>query len=114
MTDQMTNYKLYRGRCKELSEQAVRDDPSLKLVRGHYFCPIWNTDEPHWWTTRPDGSIHDPSKLQFPSAGLGVYTPFSGRLACAECGTEVEEKDARVEGRYGFCSTRCAMRFVGL
>jgi hypothetical protein len=108
------NYLKFRGKCKELSEAACREDPTLTLVRGHYYCPIWNTEECHWWTTRPDGTIHDPSKLQFPSAGMGIYTPFNGMVTCSECGKELVEKEARFESNYCFCSVKCHMRFVGL
>lgn len=107
-------YRLFRGKCREMSEQAVQADPTLTLVRGFYFCPIWNTEEPHWWCTRPDGTIVDPTAAQFPSKGLGLYREFDGMVACAECGTEVSEADATLNGRYGFCSTRCACAFVGI
>ena len=107
-------YRLYRGRCKELCDAACEDDPTLKLVRGHYYCPMWNRDEPHWWTVRPDGTIHDPTREQFPSRGLGVYTPFDGIVSCAECGKEVTEEDASIEGNYAFCCYRCHGRFVGV
>ena len=109
-----TGYLEFRGRCKELSEAACAADPTLTLVRGHYFCPMWNSDEPHWWCVRQDGTIFDPSKDQFPSRGLGIYTPFDGRIACAECGKEIDESEARFDSNYAFCSTRCNMRFVGL
>jgi hypothetical protein len=108
------NYRIFRGRCQELSEQACAADPSLTLVRGHYFCPLWGTEEPHWWCVRPDGTIHDPSKQQFPSNGLGIYTPFDGWVACAECGKEIKEEEADIEGNYAFCSYGCHGRFVGV
>ena len=38
------NYEL-RGKCKEYSEQLVTERPDLRLVRGHYWCPIWNSNE---------------------------------------------------------------------
>jgi hypothetical protein len=60
------------------------------------------------------GTIYDPSKDQFPSRGLGIYTPFDGHVVCAECGKEMDEGEARLESNYAFCSTRCNMRFVGL
>ena len=107
-------YRTYRGRCKELSEAAVAADPTLTLVRGHYFCPLWNTREPHWWTVRPTGEINDPSRAQFPSQGLGVYEPFTGLVECAECGREIHEDDASFDSRYAFCSDRCHGRFVGV
>jgi hypothetical protein len=110
----MSNYTKFRGRCKELSDKACVEDPTLKLIRGHYYCPIWNTEEPHWWCEREDGTIHDPSSQQFPSNGNGTYIPFDGTVACAECGRKMQEEDASFEGNYAFCSTLCKMRFVGL
>ena len=64
--------------------------------------------------TRPDGSIVDPSAKQFPSQGMGTYTPFQGRVICAECGVEMEEKDAVGAGSYAVCSSRCYGRLVGV
>lgn len=110
----MSDYLQFRGKCKELSEAEVAADPSLRLVRGHYYCPIWNTEEPHWWCARPDGTILDPSARQFPSKGLGTYTEFNGLVSCANCSKEVPEEDASIEGNYAFCSGACHMRFVGL
>ncbi len=107
-------YATFRGRCKELSEAACQADPTLTLVRGHYHCPIWGTKEAHWWTVRPDGTIHDPTKLQFPSGGLGEYVPFDGTIECDECGKVVPEDEAQIHGRYAFCSGLCNARFVGL
>jgi hypothetical protein len=111
----MSDYLKFRGKCKELSEAAVIVDPTLTLVRGHYFCPIWNSEEQHWWTVRQDGSIYDPSAAQFPSKGCGIYTPFDGTVECSECGKSMMEDDVnRFESRYAFCSSRCYGRFVGL
>jgi hypothetical protein len=108
------NYLKYRGRCKELSEEACFQDPTLTLVRGHYYCPFWNREMAHWWTTKPDGTIHDPSKLQFPSAGLGFYTPFNGIISCSNCGKDVKEEEASFDSNYAFCSNLCHGRFVGI
>lgn len=108
------NYLEFRGRCKELAEEAVCLDPTLTLVRGHYFCPLWNTEEAHWWTTRTDGSIFDPSAKQFPSAGLGIYTPFNGLVSCSNCGKEIPEEETSFESNYCFCSNRCHGIFVGI
>jgi hypothetical protein len=107
-------YRTYRGRCKELSDAACAADPTLTLVRGHYYCPMWNTEEPHWWTVRPDGTINDPSREQFPSRGLGAYIPFDGTISCEQCGRDVTEDKAVIHGRYACCSTRCMLRLVGL
>ena len=110
----MNNYLEYRGKCKEMSEAAVAEDPSLTLVRGWYYCPIWNRREPHWWCKKPDGTIVDPTCLQFPSGGLGEYEEFNGVVTCAECGKEIPEEKARFDSNYAFCSDLCNMRFVGL
>ena len=107
-------YRLFRGRCLEMSEALAAADPSLRVVRGHYFCPIWNRTEPHWWCVKPNGTIVDPTARQFPSAGMGEYTEFDGRISCAECGRETTEDKAVIHGNYACCSERCMLRLVGL
>lgn len=107
------NYAL-RGTCQEAAEAAVAADPSLTLVRGHYYCPVWG-EQAHWWAVRTDGSIVDPTAAQFPSLGRGVYVPFNGIVSCAECGQEMPEKDVQyADGRYAFCSYEHYGRFVGV
>ncbi len=114
MRDISADYRQYRGKCKELVDAACAADTTLTAVRGHYFCPLWNSNEQHWWCVQKDGTIYDPSKAQFPSNGNGIYTPFDGFVECSECGKVVLEEDAGFHGRYAFCSTACNMRFVGL
>jgi hypothetical protein len=110
----MNNYMKFRGKCKELVDAAVRQDPTLTAVRGHYICPFWG-EQAHWWCTKSDGTIVDPSVEQFPSKGVAAeYIPFDGTVSCAECGRSMREEDARFESNYAFCSTQCIMRFVGL
>jgi hypothetical protein len=108
------DYKTFRGKCKKMSEDACKADSSLTLVRGTYFCPLWSSDEFHWWTTRPDGSIYDPSARQFPSNGNGIYTPFDGNVECSECKKIMKENEASFDGRYSFCSYECHGRFIGI
>lgn len=110
---ELTDYQRYRGKCREMSEAAVRSDPSLTLVRGYYYCPAWGK-QAHWWTRRPDGSIYDPTRLQFPSKGNGEYVEFDGWFECSECGKRIrEEEDGTVAGNYIFCSNACYGHFVG-
>jgi len=111
--EQQNDYIKYRGKCKQLAEDLVAVDPTLKLVRGHYYCFSFGK-QAHWWCEKPDGTIVDPSAKQFPSNGHGLYEPFNGICECAECGKEIKEEEADIDGRYAFCSTRCHMRFVGL
>jgi len=108
-----SDYLKYRGKCKELSEAEIAKDPTLRLVRGTYWCPMWGNQD-HWWCEKPDGTIVDPSARQFPSKGMGEYREFNGICVCAQCEKEVKEEDATFESRYAFCSTSCKMRFVGL
>lgn len=107
------DYIQFRGKCKELCEAAINDDPTLTLVRGHYVCPFWG-EQAHFWTVRADGTVFDPSCRQFPSNGHGIYIPFSGKVNCAECGKELLESEASFDSRYAFCSGECHGRFVGV
>lgn len=109
-----SDYLKYRGKCKEFCEELIKQDPTLKLVRGYYFCPIWNTDEPHWWCVKPDGTIVDPTAKQFGSKGNGIYTEFDGTFNCANCDKQIKEEDAQFYSNYIFCSGECIARFVGL
>ncbi len=109
-----SDYLKFRGKCKEYCEAAIKEDPTLTLVRGHYFCPIWNSNEQHWWTVKETGEIYDPTRLQFPSNGLGIYTEFDGQVECSQCGKIIPEEEAIFASRYGFCSNQCYGRFVGI
>lgn len=113
MADEDSDYLRYRGKCKEMSEALVAADPSLTLVRGYYHDPAWG-EQQHWWTKKPDGTIVDPTKDQFPSKGQGQYVEFDGTVECAECGQRVKEEEADIDGSYAFCSYECHGRFVGV
>jgi len=95
---EMDNYRKYRGKCKEMSEELCAADPTLRLVRGYYHCPHWGK-QAHWWCSRPDGIIVDPTVLQFPSKGYGVYEEFDGICECEYCG--------KLVGRHFYCSYEC-------
>jgi hypothetical protein len=108
------DYQEFRGKCREMSEAAVRADPSLRLVRGHYVCPFWG-QQAHWWAEKPDGTVVDPTARQFPSKGSGDYVEFDGCVACAECGKKMHEREVKyAEGRYAWCSYECQGRFIGV
>lgn len=112
MSEQESDYQKYRGKCKEMSEARVKANPTLMLVRGYYYCPVWG-EQPHWWTKAADGTIHDPTKDQFPSKGSGVYVEFDGNVECSNCGKSMKEEEADIAGNYAFCSYECHGRFVG-
>lgn len=113
--EQETAYLKFRGKCKEMSEALIADDPTLTLVRGHYFCPYWG-EQPHWWTKKQDGTIIDPTREQFPSCGTGIYIEFDGIIPCSNCGKEMREDidDIDYESRYAFCGIKCHGQFVGV
>ena len=111
-----SDYSKYRGKCREAAKFLAKENPALRVVRGHYFCPIWNKEEQHWWCETIDGVVVDPTAKQFPSKGCGIYTEFNGTCECSNCGKKFNEKDSGVDfsGRYAFCSYKCHGQFVGV
>lgn len=107
-----SDYARFRGKCREAVEAAVAADPTLMPVRGHYICPYWG-EQAHWWAVRPDGTIFDPTALQFPSKGNGFYVPFDGLIECEECGKRIPEAEAYIDPPHAFCSGTCYARCVG-
>jgi len=107
----MTNYEKYRGKCREMSEALAKERPELQLVRGWYYDPLWGK-QGHWWCKTPEGEIVDPTKLQFPSAGRGVYEEFDGFFECDNCGKRTAEADIVRGGTHPFCSDDCYRIFV--
>lgn len=105
-----SNYSKYRGKCKQLCEEAFKKDPTLKIVRGYYHDAFWGKQD-HWWTVKSDGTIYDPSKLQFPDKN-GDYEEFNGTFNCSQCGKEIIEEDGHIYGNYIFCSGECICKFV--
>lgn len=104
-------YRLYRGKCRMLSEALVAANPKLRLVRGHYYCPFWGP-QAHWWCVDESGAIQDPTRLQFPSEGEGDYVEFDGICECEECGKRFPEADGSFYGNHAFCSNDCIIRHV--
>lgn len=108
------DYTKFRGKCKEMSEALVKEDPELRLVRGYYWDALWGK-QGHWWCEDKAGNIIDPTKDQFPTKGEGAYTEFNGMVECAECSKEMKEEDCpSFHGNYAFCSVRCEGRFIGV
>lgn len=112
-SDAISDYAKYRGKCKEMSEALVDNDPSLRLVRGHYFDVFWGM-QPHWWCEDKDGKIVDPTKDQFPTKGTGKYFEFDGWFKCEQCDERIHEDEAYIDGHHVFCSEKCFRRCVGL
>jgi hypothetical protein len=109
----MSDYLEFRGKCKELAEEAVHADPSLRLVRGFYHCPMWGK-QAHWWAVTPDGTVVDPSVKQFPTAGLmAEYEEFDGMIECEFCQKSVPEDNAYRYEHHAYCSYTCFGHDVG-
>lgn len=111
--DKESNYSKYRGKCKEFVDAMIAKDSTLKAVRGHYYDAQWGAQE-HWWAIKPDGTIIDPTALQFLSKGKGVYKEFDGWTNCAECGKEIHEDEVHFMGNYTCCSLACCKSLVGV
>lgn len=108
-----SDYLTYRGKCQEYAEDTAAKDPSLRVVRGHYLCPLWGM-QAHWWCVRPDGSIVDPTVKQFPTAGIGAeYIEFDGNIECEHCNKSVPEDDAYRVDHHVYCSDTCYARDIG-
>lgn len=111
----ISEYKKYRGMCKTLSEEECKKNTNFKLMKGWYYCPIWNSEEQHYWCEDEKGNIIDPSKLQFPSKGQGKYKKYKGVFPCSSCKTDIKESDIDknlVQGKYIFCSGECYGKFI--
>ena len=101
----MSNYLKYRGKCKQFCEEAVKLDPTLRIVRGYYHDALWGK-QAHWWCVKPDDTIFDPTILQFPDKN-GEYEEFCGFFKCEQCEKEIAEEEGTVYGNYIFCSYEC-------
>jgi hypothetical protein len=96
-----------------MAEALAKSNPSLRLVRGFYLCPVWG-EQQHWWCQDGDGKVVDPTAAQFPSAGAGEYVEFDGTCFCCQCGKEFREDEGYYTGNsYGICSYTCYGDLVG-
>lgn len=107
-----SDYLKFRGKCKEMSEALILADPTLTLVRGHYYCYQWG-EQPHWWCKDRDGKVIDPTKDQFPSKGRGDYVEFDGFFHCEYCDKTVHEDEAYFVEHHVYCDSPCYARDVG-
>ena len=79
-----------RGDCAEATIAMSEAFPELRRVRGHYYCVLLG-ERPHWWLVAPDGSVVDPTSVQFPSNGIGQYVEWDESQPeptgkCPNCG----------------------------
>jgi len=85
----MTYEKAY-GNCEKVCRKMQRQFPELQLIRGHYYCIVWG-ERTHWWLQTECGDIIDPTAIQFPTNGSGVYEPWDETQEeptgkCIQCG----------------------------
>jgi len=106
----------YRGKCKEMAENAALNNESLKVVRGWYYEPMWSKEEQHWWCiNKTDNTIVDPSRFQFPTKGIKeFYREFDGKINCYICDKECLEKSMIFQGSYAVCNPQCCRELLGV
>jgi hypothetical protein len=78
------------GACGIYCDDMRKVFPELKLITGHYSDPLTNSMYEHFWLEAPDGSVVDPTAIQFPTRGYGSYHPLSGE--------QKEEYERRLRG----------------
>jgi hypothetical protein len=98
------NYESAYGKCRETCEKMLKEFPELKLVRGYYSCAVWG-ERMHWWLVDAENNIIDPTAIQFPTKGNGIYQKLdefapqpTGK--CTNCGEYI------YNGNY-LCSDGC-------
>ena len=85
----MTYEKAY-GNCEKVCKKMNKQFPELIPIKGHYYCMVWGK-RMHWWLETHDGTIIDPTAIQFPTKGYGVYDPWDNTQPeptgkCPNCG----------------------------
>lgn len=101
-------------RCDECTSDMAQQFPELQRVRGHYVDLLTRVEHQHWWLVTPNEHIVDPTRLQFPDGGNGIYLPLReqdepcGR--CLNCGEAIYMTD---EDKVSFdlCSKNCEVEF---
>ncbi len=74
------------GKCAEATIEMKNRFPELKRVRGHYYCVIWG-ERTHWWLVDEENNIVDPTAIQFPTKGAGIYDEIdeTGPIPTGKC-----------------------------
>lgn len=96
------------GQCARATQSMVVVFPELRRVCGHFY-DLRIGEREHWWCVAPDGTIVDPTLIQFPSGRLGAYVeldPNEPRPTgkCPNCGEYI------YDGRY--VHERCEAEYV--
>jgi hypothetical protein len=104
------------GQCASAVIQMQQAFPELRIVKGHYYCPIWGK-RAHWWCKDPEEHIADPTASQFPSFGIGEYEEANPKTlvevsVCYQCGKPIRKTLAEIENNPlfiipTFCSSKC-------
>lgn len=104
------------GRCASEVRLMAQTFPELTIVRGHVQA-VFSTGvhkRAHWWLTRADGTIVDPTRGQYTGPVL-AYEPYQAgdpiRLGvCANCGKEIWGSPSAGVGTV--CSTECHREYA--
>lgn len=103
------------GACSQRTTEMQQAFPELRRVAGFYYSIGWGQRE-HFWLETEDGEIIDPTAMQFPCKGNGVYERLSEdeilRLPigmCANCGEPIYRDSECTDT---VCSRSCAAAYV--
>lgn len=93
----LTEQSVY-GQCEYICKKMVAKFPELLLIKGYYWDSMWGRRE-HLWIGAPDGTILDPTAIQFPSKGSGHYEPLTDgdprpTGKCPHCGEYCYDNEA--------------------
>ena len=107
------------GACREVTEKMLEAFPHLKRVKGLYHC-VFIGERTHWWLVDTDGSVVDPTRMQFPSKGACTYEELSEEEIkyrvpigkCMECGSMIfQPRDGSYQDST-ICSEECGNAYA--
>jgi len=105
------NTEMAKNQCDKATTAMMKEFPELTRVRGHVIDGFAHKHE-HWWLATQDGSIVDPTAIQF--SGILGYQPLDESQPqpigkCRECGDYVYPNP---EGMTEFCSNKCSKAYM--
>ena len=86
-----------RGRCGVETRAMCAAFPELRAAGGYYYGAMEHPSQ-HWWCVAPDGTIVDPTAIQFLDRGAGCYDEIPPedhpRGKCMDCGDMTFDRES--------------------
>ena len=103
--------EIAKNQCEKATIAMMKEFPELIRVRGHVIDGFAYKHE-HWWLIDKEGSIVDPTAIQF--SGILGYLPLDESQPqpmgkCRECGDYVYPNP---EGMTELCSKKCSKAYM--